>query len=160
MRALLPMVLLMLAGCAGAGQEPSSEAGEDEAGDASRAKSEEPNELSRSLIHLQAPDIGEQERNQALRDFVDLFLRSEVFVPDSGPEAIGDRSGASAFECFTDAASVEVRYPGRGARPMEARDVLAQARDRKYGVVIRHESSKKSVFTGFSPAHAARLLEI
>src|SRR5262245_48995451 len=106
-----------------------------------------PNELAKALIHLQTPGISADERRKAMRTFVELLLQSEVYVPDSGP--ITDRS---TLECFTDASSVSVRYPGHDARAVDARALLADARDKSYGLVIRYESKSGSAYTGFTPA--------
>jgi hypothetical protein len=151
--ALLALVCL---GCAG---DPGGSAGRPPPADGARS-SEAPGPLARALVDLQAPELGVDQRREALRVFIDLLLRSEVFVPASGPKTVGDASGAAALEMFTDAASLRARYPGIDAQAVEARDVLAQARERGLGVVVRHQGSSGEVFTGFAPADTARMLDL
>ena len=157
MQKLILAALTLSLSCGGESRSANSpDSPEDDSAEDSPAEEPEaPNELAKALIHLQTPGISDDERRDAMRTFVELLLQSEVYVPASGP--ITDRS---TLECFTDAASVSNRYPGQHARAVDARALLADARDKHYGLVIRHESKSGSVYTGFTPADAARLLEL
>lgn len=155
MQKLILVAIALSLTCGGESRSSNSPDSSEEDSSSEESPPEAPNDLAKALIHLQTPGISTEERREAMRTFVELLLQSEVYVPDSGP--ITDRS---TLECFTDAGSVSIRYPGHDARTVDARALLADARDKGYGLVIRHESKSGSVYTGFTPADAKRLLEI
>ena len=160
MQKLILAAIALSLSCGGESRSSNSPGSSSEDASAEDSSSEEapqeaPNQLAQALIRLQAPGISADKRREAMRVFVEALLQSEVYVLASGP--VTDRS---TLECFTDAASVSIRYPGQDARAVDARALLAHARDKGLGLVIRHESKSGSVYTGFTPADAARLLEI